>query len=48
MGVEKKSISTRLDDKTIEQLKKICETENRTISNLLETIIKDYLKNRTD
>jgi len=46
MGVEKKTISTKLDDKTIAALKEILEKENRSMSNLIETIVKEYLSNR--
>jgi len=46
MGVEKKTVSTRLNDEVISELEKIAKEENRSISNLIETILKDYLRNK--
>ena len=43
MGIEKQIISARLDDDTLDKLKRICEKENRSLSNLIETILKRYL-----
>ncbi|WP_082989510.1 ribbon-helix-helix protein, CopG family [Christensenella intestinihominis] len=44
MGVEKKVLSIRLDEKMIRDLRVCAEKENRNLSNLIETILKDYLK----
>ena len=43
MGIEKKSVSARLSSDVVAELTKICEKENRTISNLIETIIKQFI-----
>lgn len=44
MGIEKKVLSMRLDEKMTEQLRLCAESENRNLSNLIETVLKDYLK----
>jgi len=44
MGIEKKVYSFRLDEKVMDEIKKISEEENRSISNLVETILKKFLK----
>ena len=43
MGIEKKVVSMRLDEDFIEKLKEIAETQNRTLSNLIETVLKEYV-----
>ena len=43
MGIEKKGISIRLDEDLIDRLKEVAEQENRTMSNLIETILKQHL-----
>lgn len=43
MGIEKKTTSVRLDEETLKRLKFQAEKENRNVSNLIETIIKQYL-----
>lgn len=43
MGLEKKVISVRLDEELIRKLKEIAEQENRSLSNLVETVLKDYV-----
>lgn len=45
MGVEKKVVSVRLDESFIEKLRQIAEEQNRTLSNLVETVLKDYVSN---
>ncbi|WP_066645039.1 DUF6364 family protein [Christensenella timonensis] len=47
MGVEKKVLSIRLDEEMIEELRVSAKKENRTLSNLIETILKDYLKRKS-
>ena len=47
MGVEKKVLSTRLDEELIEELKIIAQEENRSVSNLVETILKRYVASET-
>jgi len=44
MGIEKRPISTRLDEKIVEKLKELADKENRTLSNVIETIIKKYIE----
>ena len=43
MGIEKKVYSVRLEEDLIKELKIISKKENRTLSNLVETILKKYL-----
>lgn len=44
MGIEKKTISIRLDDEMIRELQLLAKKENRNFSNLVETILKKYLE----
>ncbi|MBC8585352.1 DUF6364 family protein [Youxingia wuxianensis] len=46
MGVEKKVYSFRLEERMVEQLKSCAEKENRTLSNMVETILKSYLERK--
>jgi len=48
MGIEKKTISTKLSQKDIDALTAICEAENRSMSNLVETIIKQFLRSKNN
>jgi len=48
MGIEKKTVCTRLNDEMKNALEKIAKRENRTISNLLETIVIEYLRKKQD
>jgi predicted transcriptional regulator len=41
-------LNIRLDEQSTKQLKELANKENRTLSNLVETIIKDYLNKRGD
>jgi predicted transcriptional regulator len=43
MGIEKKTKSIRLDEDLIEALEKIAGSENRSLSNLIETVLKRYV-----
>lgn len=43
MGVEKKVYSFRLDTDMVNQLQRCAEQENRTLSNLVQTVLKRYL-----
>ena len=45
MGLEKKVVSVRLDESFIEKLRQIAEKQNRTLSNLVETVLKEYVSN---
>jgi len=42
MGIEKKVLSVRLDEELIEKLKMAAKDDNRTLSNLIETVLKKY------
>ena len=42
MGLEKKVISIRLDAEFIETLREIARQQNRSLSNLVETVLKEY------
>lgn len=46
MGIEKKVYSFRLSEQMIEELQSYAEIENRSLSNLVETILKNYLKEK--
>ncbi|MEA5134902.1 MAG: DUF6364 family protein [Candidatus Fimivivens sp.] len=48
MGIEKKVVSIRLDEEFIEELKKTAKEENRPLSNLIETILKSYVKDKKE
>ena len=43
MGVQKKVLSIRLDENMIEALRVSAEQQNRSLSNLIETILKVYI-----
>ena len=43
MGLEKKVVSVRLDEEFIQKLKELAEKQNRSLSNLVETVLKDYV-----
>ncbi len=40
-------VNVRLDDEMREELKKIAQAENRTLSNLIVTVLREYLERRT-
>ena len=42
--MQKVLIATRLDKETIEELKKIADKKERTISDLIRIIIKQYIQ----
>jgi len=44
MGIEKKVYSVRLDEELLNELKTIAENENRSLSNLVETVLKRYVQ----
>ena len=46
MGIEKKVLSVRLDQELIDELKIIAKDDNRPLSNLVETILKQYTKSK--
>ena len=48
MGIEKKVYSVRLDEELLNELKKIADEENRTLSNLVETVLKRYVQSKKE
>ena len=46
MGIEKKVYSVRLDEELLTELKMISKEENRSLSNLVETVLKKYVQSR--
>ena len=46
MESKKKIYSFRLDQETIEKLQYYADQENRTLSNMVQTILKRYLKKK--
>ena len=48
MGIEKKVLSVRLDEKFINELKIIAKDENRPLSNLIETVLKRYVDSKAN
>ena len=46
MGIEKKTYSFRFDEAMVEKLRFYAEAENRKLSNLVETILLQYLAQR--
>ena len=43
VGIEKKVYSFRLEDSLVEDLQKYAKQQNRKLSNLVETILKQYV-----
>ena len=43
VGIEKKVVSIRLDEQFIQELKDVAEMQNRSLSNLIETVLKEYV-----
>ena len=48
MGIEKKTYSFRLEENLVEQLRVYAKEENRNLSNMIETILLQYVSNRVD
>ena len=46
MGIEKKVYSVRLDEEILSELRTIAKDENRTLSNLVETVLKKYVSSK--
>lgn len=47
IGKDKTQVLLTLTKEDKEQLQRIAESENRTFTNLINTIIKNYLKDHT-
>lgn len=43
MGVEKKVYSFRFEESMVEELQVFAKRENRSLSNLVETVLKNYI-----
>lgn len=48
MGLEKKVVSLRLDEELLRTLKTFAQAENRTVSNLIETVLITYTKEQKE
>lgn len=46
MGIEKRTYSVRLDEQMVEKLRVYAKEENRNLSNMIETILLQYLSKR--
>ena len=46
MGIWKKVYSVRLSEEEGEKLKEYAEAENRSVSNYLETLVKEHIKQK--
>lgn len=46
MGIEKKTYSFRFEEEMVEKLRNYAASENRTLSNMIETILLQYLSKR--
>ncbi len=46
MGIEKKSYSFRLHQDIIDQIQQQATAENRSLSNMVETILLQYLREK--
>lgn len=44
--MSKKPISVRIDETLLEDMQMVSELENRSLTNLIETVMKDYCKNK--
>lgn len=42
--MSKKPISVRIDETLLEDMQKVSEKENRSLTNLIETVMRDYCK----
>lgn len=48
MGVEKKVYSFRFSEEMVQSLQKYANEENRSLSNFVETILKNYLNKKNN
>ena len=48
MGIEKKTYSFRLEENLVEQLRVYAREENRNLSNMIETILLQYVSKRVE
>lgn len=46
MGVEKSVYSFRLEEEIVQKIKSYAKEENRNFSNMVETILKNYIVER--
>lgn len=45
MGITKQTISVRLDEETLEKLKELADKDQRTLSNYIQIVLRNYIKN---
>lgn len=48
MGIEKRTYSFRFSEEMVEKLRACAEADNRTLSNMIETILLQYLSKRDE
>lgn len=48
MGMEKRVVSVRVSKELYQNLKILAENENRTLSNLIETMLKAYVAEKKE
>jgi len=46
MGITKPTYSFRIDEETMNKIKKYAESENRSLSNYIETLVKEHVKTK--
>lgn len=46
MATDKKRVSTYVNDDLYDQIKKLAEEQDRTVSSMLLVILKQYLKDK--
>lgn len=48
MGIETKAYGFRLSEELAEKIRSYAQMENRSFSNMIETILLQYVSNRVD
>ena len=48
MGIEKNTCTFRLDEELLIQIKEYAAAENRSVSNYMETLVKDHIKSKKE
>ena len=48
MGIEKKVYSVRLDEELLDKMKIIAKEQNRSLSNLVETVLKKCVQSENE
>jgi len=47
MGIEKQVFSVRLEEALVERLKELSLKENRSVSNYVETVLKQHIRSKS-